>query len=442
MMHKVRIGQIAFVSFALLCQGCVTPDLQQEVVDTSVSEGFERPALADDARFEQFKPYAEQSRYAIDHQPWTKFLGAVVFDVGPSSRRRATRRSGGVQTGTRVSTASRSRFRFEGNRVMFHLFNDDTQEFLSVYRGEVASIMDLYDYGDFSRDEQLAFWLNLHNAILIDEIAKIHPVSRPANIRIRSDNNALLFDAKLVRVAGQPLSLNDIRHKIVYANWRSPEVIYGFWDGTIGGVDILTNAFTGANVWTLLRSNGNSYVNSLRGVGAYPGGFGRVDFRVSKIYWQARTMFPDWPIDLYEHLDAHATASVARLLAQPPRILRSLPYDSSTADFSSGEIARFAGSDNAAAVLSLQGDETENNQEGGPSRAPATILENYGAPVENPTMRGGVSPGAIKLRDLAIENRRRRESDVTIEDIETPEDGETSEPAPDEDESETADAEN
>ena len=60
MMHKLRIGQIAFVSFALLCQGCVTPDRQQAVVDTSVSEGFERPALADDTRFEQFKPYAEQ----------------------------------------------------------------------------------------------------------------------------------------------------------------------------------------------------------------------------------------------------------------------------------------------------------------------------------------------------------------------------------------------
>ena len=322
---------------------------------------------------------------------------------------------------------------------MFHLFNDDTREFLSVYGDEVAGIMDLYDYGDFSRDEQLAFWLNLHNAILINEIAKIHPVSRPRNIRIRSDNNALLFDAKLVRVAGQPLSLNDIRHNIVYANWRSPEIVYGFWDGTIGGVDILTNAFTGANVWTLLRSNGNTYVNSLRGVGAYAGGFGRIDFRVSKVYWEARTMFPDWPVDLYEHLDTHATASVARLLAQPPRILRTLPYDSSTADFSSGEVARFVGSDNIAAVLSIR------SEAGGDSKEPSTpvdVLQYFGAPVENPAMRGGVSPDAIRLRDLAIENRRRRESDVTIEDIETPDNDETSAPDRDEDESETADSEN
>ena len=350
---------------ALLCAGCVTPDGPRYAETPDASVGVDPVTLADDARFDKFKPYAEQSRYTIDHTPWARFLNAAVFDLGPSSRRRAPRGSGGVHTGTRISTASRSRVRFEGNRVMFHLFKEETLEFVSAYREEMSGVMDNYNYAEFGRDEQLAFWLNLHNAILIHEIAKVHPISRPTNFRLRSHNNANLFDAKLVRVAGEPLSLNDIRHKIVFANWSEPQVIYGFWDGTIGGADIMKNAFTGATVWTLLRSNANHYVNSLRAIEAYPGSFGRIDFRVSKIFFEAKRMFPDWPTDLYTHMDSHAGNAVGRLLAEPPRLLRVLPYDTSTADFSGGEVARFGGNDNIAAILSLQDDDDQSsNQEG------------------------------------------------------------------------------
>ena len=402
-------------------------------------------------RFAKFSAHAQQSRYTIVHRPWTRFLQAAVFDLGPSTRRPARRRAGGVHTGTRVSTASRSRVRFEGNRVMFHLFNDDTRTFIAAYRDEMVGLMDSYDYADFGRDEQLAFWLNLHNAILIYEIAKVHPIGRPRNFRLRDHDNALLFDAKLVRVAGEALSLNDIRHKIIYANWNNPEVIYGLWDGTIGGVDIPTTAFTGANVWSVLRSNGNGYVNSLRGVETRTSRSGKTSFRISKIYPEARSLFPGWPTDLYAHLDAHAGNRVGSYLKQPPQTLRFVRYDASTADFSGGEVARFGGNDNIAAILSLRDDDEDpaledpENPEAGTA---ATILENFGAPVLNQTLRGGVSPDAVRLRDQEIENRMRRsrESDVNIEDVETPDgddpETEASDPDADETEDNTSEGEN
>ena len=242
--------------------------------------------------------------------------------------------------------------------------------------------MDSYDYADFGRDEQLAFWLNLHNAILVYEIAKVHPIGRPQNFRLRDHDNALLFDAKLVRVAGEALSLNDIRHKIIYANWNNPEVIYGLWDGTIGGVDIPTNAFTSANVWSVLRSNGNGYVNSLRGVETRTSRSGKTSFRVSKVYLESRSLFPGWPTDLYAHLDAHAGNRIGSYLKQPPQTLRFVRYDSSTADFSGGEVSRFGGNDNVAAVLSLR-----NDGDGEIPNTPVSILENFGAPVLNQTLR-------------------------------------------------------
>ena len=423
MTNQFNRGFGVLVGLALLCAGCVTPEAPRFAETPDASAGVNPATLADDARFDKFKPYAEQSRYTIDHTPWARFLNAAVFDIGPSSRRRAPRGSGGVYTGTRISTASKSRVRFEGNRVMFHLFKDGTMEFISAYREEMAGVMDDYNYAEFGRDEQLAFWLNLHNAILIHEIAKVHPISRPGNYRLRSHDNALLFDAKLVQVAGEPLSLNDIRHKIVFANWSEPQVLYGFWDGAIGGADVMTNAFTGANVWTLLRSNANHYVNSLRAIEAYPGSFGRTSFRVSKVFFEARRLFPEWPISLYAHMDSHAGNAVGRLLADPPRLLRVLPYDASTADFSGGEVARFGGNDNIAAILTLQDDDQPSNQEGGSAGTASTVLENFGAPVLNQTMRGGVSADSLRLRDIEIENRQRRERDVTIEDVESPDPG-------------------
>jgi len=446
-----RMSQVLLASFAFFFQGYVTAAAQTSAPDAVVSEDSDKKTPASSSGVAKFSAHAQQSRYTIVHKPWTQFLQAAVFDLGPSTRRPAKRRTGGVHTGTRVSTASRSRVRFEGNRVMFHLFNEDTLTFIAAYRDEMVGLMDSYDYADFSRDEQLAYWLNLHNAILIYEIAKVHPIGRPKNLRLRDYDNALLFDAKLVRVAGEPLSLNDIRHKIIYANWNTPEVLYGLWDGSIGGVDILTTAFTGANVWTLLRSNGNGYVNSLRGVETSTSRSGKTSFRVSKIYLESRSLFPGWPTDLYAHLDAHAGNKVGSFLTQPPQTLKFVRYDASTADFSGGEVRRFGGNDNMAAILSLRDDDGDpsgaiEDPENAVAGASATIIENFGAPTLNQTMRGGVSPDSIRLRDQEIENRKRRESDVTIEDVETPDedDPETDASDPDakEGESDASEGEN
>ena len=447
MINRSRTGHRLLAGFAFVFLSCVSAAAQQPSADPIVSEDTDSKAPAALTGIAKFSLSSQPPRYAISQKSWNTFLQAAVFHVGPSSRQPAPRRSGGVHTGTRVSTASRSRVRFEGNRVMFHLINDEALEYIEAYRNEVAALMDRYDYADFSRDEQLAFWLNLHNAILVHEIAKVHPISRPKNLRLRSQNNENLFDAKLVSVAGEALSLNDIRYKIVYANWSHPDVIYGLWDGTIGGIDILTTAFTGTNVWTLLRSNGNSYVNSLRGVETSTSRSGKTSFRVSKVYLESQSLFPEWPTDLYAHLDSHARAQVASFLKQPPQTLKYVRYDASTADFSGGEIARFGGNDNIAAILSNQDeDNPESNQEGGVSGSVVTILENYGAPVSNQTMRGGVSTDSIKLRDQEIENRQRRESDVSIDDVETPgaDDPESgaSDPDPDEGESDAEEGEN
>jgi hypothetical protein len=70
---------------------------------------------------------------------------------------------------------------------------------------------------------------------------------------------------KLLRVAGVKLSLDDIHHDILIAKWQDPLVMYGLWQGYVGGPNILREAFTASNVYDLLRENAAEFINSNRG---------------------------------------------------------------------------------------------------------------------------------------------------------------------------------
>ncbi len=352
--------------------------------------------------FEVFKRYSSQTKYSINHDPWTKFLSRAVYAVGRSDRQPARRKSSKfVISGTRLSTGSNSPYRHEGNRVLFHTFTDEVVEYVALYRQALQDTINRVDYGDLSRDEQLAFWLNLYNAVVVHEIALAHPVSKPLRIRTGSDN-ARLLDAKLVTVQGVTLSLNDIRYNIVYRYWLSSNVIYGFWDGTIGGPNILPEAFEGSTVNPQLQVNAREFVNSLRGVDDTRGAL-----RFSEIYFDARPYyFVDWPNDLYAHLRRYADFSVATALSDDrsanPRASR---YANNTADVNSGETIRPPGNDNAAAVAA-----------GADLGAVWSTLTSDG-------MRAGFSSEALILQNKVDERRGRRTATVTVLDVYTEDPG-------------------
>ncbi|WP_375201966.1 DUF547 domain-containing protein [Hyphococcus sp.] len=354
-------------------------------------------ARAQDDPFAVFAPYASEPQYSIDHKPWTEFLERAVYVTGRSDRTPGRRSNNQFRvSGTRLSTTSNSRYRFEGNRVMFHNFNDEVEDYIGLYRQGLQDTMNRVDYGAFSRNEQLAFWLNLYNAVVIHEIAKAHPISRPERIRIR-DQKARLYDAKLVEVHGVKLSLNDIRYNIVYRYWRSPSVIYGLWDGAIGGPGILPEAFEGGTVNAQLQLNAREFVNSMRGVDRI-----RDEMRVSQVYVDARPYyFKSWPSDLYAHLSRYADWKTAEILALSPENPRTTRYARNTADVESGETIRSPSSDNPSAMAA------------GNDLGPAW------SNLSSEAMRGGLSSEAAQLARKSQARLSRRTGSVYILDVVT-----------------------
>lgn len=253
-----------------------------------------------------FAAHDDSSRMSVDYSVLSDLLHDIVLNVPRMDRN--PERSRTITTGTRITTSNQTRYRYEANRVIYHAMSEEYEAALSAYRRELEALPSQIDFARLSRDEQLAYWFNLHNVAVIEQIMLRYPVTYVNRLNA-GDTGEDLFEGRFLNVAGVPLSLNDIRLRIVFENWNDPRVIYGFFNGSIGGPEIQRNAFDGARVWRQLDASAAEFVNALRGVEVHS----RI-LRVSHIYDDARRFFPDFGRDLRIHLGHYADAETVTQL--------------------------------------------------------------------------------------------------------------------------------
>ncbi|MFL0355780.1 DUF547 domain-containing protein [Erythrobacter sp. GH1-10] len=263
-------------------------------------------AGAVDAQFATFTPSAEPNSDKIDYSIWDEAMKNLVVSMGPSLREGAG--SPPPSFGTRRQYGHVSRYRLEGSRLMFSFLDAEIIASFTEYRKDLEATADKVDIQKLSRNEQLAYWINLHNVAMIEQIANAWPVRQPREIEV---GGVPLNDAKFITVEGIKMSPRDIREKIVYKNWKSPSVIYGFWRGEIGGPSIQREAFNADNVARLLDRSARDFVNSLRGTQKQGD-----TLQVSTFYEEAAPFyFPDFEKDLREHLARYADTETSEILA-------------------------------------------------------------------------------------------------------------------------------
>ena len=200
-----------------------------------------------DVQFAPFKPQAKTSNASLDYKMLDAALENTVFRMGLSARRHMSRPD--PLLGSRITSGHTSPYRLEGSRVMFSFLTDSYIDQITEYRADLEGIANRVDISTLDRKEQLAFWFNLHNIVVIEQIAYKYPTTYPHKIKI---DGVPLDEAKIIDIRGVKMSLRDIREKIVYPNWESPLVIYGFFRGDIGSPALQNYAYTGDNVsWVL-----------------------------------------------------------------------------------------------------------------------------------------------------------------------------------------------
>ncbi len=169
---------------------------------------------------------------------------------------------------------------------------------------------------DFTRKEQLAYWLNLYNALTIKVIVDHYPVRSIRDIDISPGvfSNGP-WGKKLVKVEGRELSLDDIEHRILRPIWRDPRIHYGVNCASIGCPNLQDMAFTGKNAGKLLNIGARQYINSPRGVS-----INKNKVTVSKIYSWFAYDFGNSEKGVLSHLMKYADPKLAAQLKKLGRI--------------------------------------------------------------------------------------------------------------------------
>jgi len=255
----------------------------------------EAAVAAESAVPEPFQRFDDNSNYAINYDDLTALLKTVVVDVGRSNRR-VVKPAADV-TGTRMKTKIKKTAN-EGNRFYFETFKDDeaAQKFLRDIQVSLEQLPSEAPLEYFSRDEQLAYWLNLYNVTVLNEIIAVYPKN---SLKKYFRGKKSIFEKELLTVSGVSLSLHDIQFTILKQNYdNDPLIIYGLYQGIIGGPNIRKTAYTGADVYRALKNNASEFVNSNRGTYARD----EKTFRASSLYDRNSAYFPKFQSDLSKHL--------------------------------------------------------------------------------------------------------------------------------------------
>jgi hypothetical protein len=170
----------------------------------------------------------------VDHEAWDRFLKRNVIDDHPS----------GI------------------NRIRYGEVTEPDRRLLKRYLEELQAV----GVSSLNRDEQRAYWINLYNALTVELILDNYPVESITRV---NPSRALFargpWDAELLRIEGEALTLNDIEHRILRPIWKDPRVHYAVNCASLGCPNLQSEAYTAANTERLLERGARDYINHPRG---------------------------------------------------------------------------------------------------------------------------------------------------------------------------------
>ncbi len=239
------------------------------------------PAAAEG--LERFAARAETSAAVPDYAPLDKYVD--VFSV---------------------SSGKRLKFNFSASKR-------EGTAFLRQYANFLASASP----ATLAGDDQLAFWLNVRNALVLAHLSDSGGRADMKQDRGAGDAPGPAWTSKIVTVDGVALSIDDIERGIILANWKDPRVLYGLYQGSAGGPSIARTAFRGASVWADLEAAASSYLQTAAGFQLTKRGA-----EVSAVFdWYSAELFGGDEAALRAHLEQRIPERARTKFAAAPAIV-------------------------------------------------------------------------------------------------------------------------
>jgi hypothetical protein len=226
----------------------------------------------------RWQTHAADDTRAVDYSTWDKLLATYLITSHPS----------GI-----------NRFRYSG------VTPTDLQT-LADFLGYLQQIK----VSSLNPKEQKAYWVNLYNALTVKVVLDHYPVKSIMDIDISPGlfSNGP-WDARLLTIEGEKVSLNDIEHRILRPIFRDNRLHYALNCASLGCPNLQPKAFTAANTEEMLEAAAKAYVNSPRGA--------RMDkgrLRVSSIYTWFQADFGGSDQGVVKHLLQYAEGELAAAL--------------------------------------------------------------------------------------------------------------------------------
>lgn len=148
------------------------------------------------------------------------------------------------------------------NRVAYQQAADDGgRDNLNSYLDEITAI----DPRRLNRTEQMAYWINLYNALTVEVVLR-YP-KKGSILRMGKKFFTIgPWDDKLINVAGEDLTLNDIEHRILRPIWQDHRIHFAVNCASIGCPNLSTTVYRSDNLEQLLQTAEQQYLNHPRGV--------------------------------------------------------------------------------------------------------------------------------------------------------------------------------
>lgn len=183
------------------------------------------------------------------------------------------------------------------NRFAYGNVSEADSEELDRYLKSLADTK----ISDHNRRTQMAYWINLYNALTVRVILDHYPVNSIRDIDI---SPGLFSDGpwgkKLLTIEGEKVALDDIEHQILRPIWRDPRIHYAVNCASIGCPNLQPKPFEPDILDRQLDNAAIEFVNHPRAVDIKDG-----NVIVSSIYSWFRSDFGVTDQDVLAHLKAY-----------------------------------------------------------------------------------------------------------------------------------------
>ncbi len=198
------------------------------------------------------------------------------------------------------------------HRVAYGSVRDRDREALSRYIDAMTRV----ELEAYRRSEQMAYWINLYNSLLVKLVLDNYPLASIRRVD-RQDGGVkeTVWERPLVVIDGMPLSLDDIERDILQPTWDDPRLYYAITCAAVGCPNLQPIPFIGDEIERQLSDAAMAYVNDPRCIAIEDG-----ELHVSSLYRWHVNAFGGSEQAIIQHLMAYAEPDLAMSLQKFDRL--------------------------------------------------------------------------------------------------------------------------